>query len=92
MSCSSVNIQGVGNATTQTPGGPPLLVANLNPIDKECATKENTAVIYPSKFTKDSVVEVTSTTSDQIVGLQNLSAANPAGCGSDNSTLLLLLQ
>ncbi|PVH70820.1 lytic polysaccharide monooxygenase, partial [Cadophora sp. DSE1049] len=47
MSCSSVNISGSGPVPTITPAGPPLLVANLDPMKQECYTKEGTSVIYP---------------------------------------------
>ncbi|CZR65308.1 uncharacterized protein PAC_15208 [Phialocephala subalpina] len=94
MSCSSVNIQGAGSVTTQTPAGPPLFVANLNPINNDCVTKENTAIIYPSKFIENTVVDVAPAPVDIVpaVVLQDFSATNPASCGSDNSTLVGLLK
>jgi hypothetical protein len=86
MSCSSVNIKGTGNGTHTTPAGPPLLVANLDPIRNECYTKESTSVIYPRKYIGDAVEE------RALVRLHKFPGPNPDGCGSDNSTLLELLK
>jgi len=87
MSCSSVDIIGTGTITTTTPPGPPLLIANLNPIRSDCFTKELTSVIYPQKYVGNTPVE----RAPVALGLQTFPGPNPDGCGSDNSTLIQLI-
>ena len=88
MSCSSVNIKGNGPITTTTPAGPPLLIANLDPIRRDCFTYEDTSVIYPAKYIGLSIFEE----AQIALGLQNLPVPDPNSCGSDNFTLLELLK
>jgi hypothetical protein len=88
MSCSSVNISGTGTGTTITPAGPPLLIANLDPIRNECYTNQETSIIYPQKYVGDTIVEL----APIALGLQNFPGPNPNGCGSDNLTILEALK
>ena len=88
MSCSSIDILGTGDGTVITPAGPPLLIANLDPIRKECYTNQQTSVIYLKKYIGDTAVEWVPVT----LGLQNLPGPNPESCGSDNLMILELLK
>lgn len=87
MSCSPLDIIGVGSGTSITPAGPPLLVANLDPIRGDCYTNQETSVIYPHKYIGDTPVE----RAPVALGLQTFPSQNLDGCGSDNLTLLALL-
>jgi hypothetical protein len=88
MSCTSVDVVGTGSGTQTTPAGPPLLVANLDPIRSECYTKEQTSVIYPRKYTGDAPIQRAPVALD----LQVFPAPNLDGCGSDNLTLIELIK
>ena len=88
MSCSSVNILGIGDGTVVTPAGPPLFIANLDPIRKECYTNQQTSVIYLKKYIGDTAVE----RAPVALGLQNLPGPNPESCGLNNLTILELLK
>ncbi len=88
MSCTSVNITGTGSGTTTTPAGPPLLIANLDPIRSECYTNQETSIIYPQKYVGDTVVE----RAPVALGFQSFPGPNPNGCGSDNLTILDVLK
>ncbi|KFY66252.1 hypothetical protein V496_02129 [Pseudogymnoascus sp. VKM F-4515 (FW-2607)] len=87
MSCSPVEIIGVGSGTSITPAGPPLLVANLDPIRGDCYTNDETSVIYPHKYIGDTPVE----RAPVALGLQSFPSQNSDRCGSDNITLLGLV-
>jgi hypothetical protein len=88
MSCTSVDIVGTRSGTQTTLAGPPLLVANLDPIRYECHTKERTSVIYPHKYIGDAPIE----RAPVALGLQDFPASNPDGCSSDNLTLIELIK
>jgi hypothetical protein len=88
MSCTSVDIVGKNNGTQTTPTGPPLLLANLDPIRRECYTKEQTSVSYPQKYIGNAPIQ----RAPAALGLQDFPAPNPAGCGSDNATLIALIK
>ena len=84
MSCSSVDISGSGPVTTTTPAGPPLLVANLDPMKQECYTKEGTSVIYPQKYVAEAPVYQVAVA----LGLERFPGPNPNACGSDSMIFL----
>ena len=84
MSCSSVDISGSGPVTTTTPAGPPLLVANLDPMKQECYTKEGTSVIYPQKY----VVGAPVYRAAVALGLEPFPGPDPDACGSDSLTFV----
>ncbi len=88
MSCSSVNIKGTEAGSNITPRGPPLLIANLDPIRDECYTNYATSIIYPSKYDG-----ITATERAPIaLKLEAFPVKNPDGCGSDNVTILNMLK
>jgi len=80
MSCSSVDIIGTGCETQTTPPGPPLFIANLDPLRGECYTKEQTSLIYPKKYVENTPIE----RAPVGLQLQEFAARNPDSCGSDN--------
>jgi hypothetical protein len=88
MSCTSVNIAGIESRTTITPAGPPLLIANLNPIRSECYTNQKTSIIYPQKYVGDTIVE----RAPVALGFQSFLGLNPNGYRSDNLTILDVLR
>ncbi len=88
MSCSSVTIKGRGSACNVTPKGPPLLIANLNPIQHDCYTNDATSILYPSKYNPLAATE----RAPIALKLQAFPVKNPDGCGSDNITILGILK
>lgn len=88
MSCTSVDIVGNRSGTQTTPIGPPLLVANLDPIRCECHTKEQTSIIYPQKYIGNTPIK----RAPVALGFQDFPTPNPDGCGSDNVTLIALIK
>ena len=84
MSCTSVDIVGNESGIQITLSGPLLLVANLDPIRRECYTKEQTSLIYPQKYIGNTLIQ----RAPVALGLQDFPAPNPDGCGSDNVSLI----
>lgn len=59
MSCSPVKIIGSGLSTNVTPGGHPMLIANLKPLSganaqgdalSQCRTEDSSSVEYPERY------------------------------------------
>lgn len=88
MSCTSVDIVGNKSEMQIAPSGPPLLIANLDHIRRECHTKEQTSVTYPKKYIGITPVKRAPVALD----LQEFSTTNLDGCGSDNSSLIALIK
>lgn len=94
MSCSCVTIRGNSTATTTTPSGPPLLIANLpaqppsspaeypieDPIWQVCHTLDDTSIEYPSRYQGvNPVIQA-----PVALSLQPFLGGNNTTCGSDN--------
>src|SRR5450432_2716463 len=86
MSCSLVKINGAGSGTIVA--GPPLFIANLDPIRDKCFTNQQTSILYPRKYIGDTAVEV----APVALGLHEFPGPDPDFCGSDNLSILELLK
>jgi len=76
------------SGTTTTPAGPPLFIANLDPIGSECYTNQEISIIYPQKYVEDTIVE----RAPVPLSLQNFPGPNSNGCDLDNLTILEVLK
>ena len=101
MSCSCISIQGNSTATTTTPHGPPLLIANLpaqapnNPstqptndsIWEQCHTLDDTSIIYPLRYQGVNPAIY----APVALNLQPFLGGNDTTCGSDNQAMVSAL-
>ena len=98
MTCSSIDIKGVGNPTTITPKGPSLLVANLQadvnvaPVEdalwSKCHSENETSIMFPyDKKGLNLVVR-----SPKALSLQEFPGNDDPACGSDNEATIRALR
>src|SRR5438270_5477202 len=97
MSCSPVKIDGVGQPTTVTPKGSPLLIANLQADPSlepwadshwaSCNTKDDTSILFPDKYKGVNPV----IRAPKALNLQAFPGGDNPICGSDNPDTLKAL-